>query len=355
MSFSPKNIFLSFIILGGLMFVGAAGFVWWMQQQPFYTPGTLAQRTDLEPIGKTDGYWQVTKDVQLKTFATGKGRNILFIHGGPGMPLQQSAPAFDLLQNDYRINYYDQRGSGGSTHPFIRFPVERDKWSNAQQLESKLGIAQQLADIERVRRLLGDDKLILVGHSNGALLAALYAAEFPDNVDKLVLLTPADILVAPSKNPDLYAVIRENLPKREQKAYDKWLRRYTDTEQIFKDDEATLQTVDAGLIPYVEKAFGKDVFKNQSVLPTDQFGSWQTRAQSFSLGTTHDWRAALANVTADTLIIHGGNDFDPLTVSKQYANAIPKAKVEQIDSAGHFPHINNAQELSSKMRTFLKN
>lgn len=354
MSFSPKNIFLSFIILGGLMFIGASGFVWWMQQQPLFTPGTVAERTDLKPIGKQDGFWQVSKDIKLKTFSTGEGENILFIHGGPGMPLQQSAPAFDLLQDDFRVNYYDQRGTGGSTHPFDRFPAEGDNWSKTQQLESTLGISQQLADIERIRRLLGDDKLILVGHSYGAFLAALYAAEFPENVDKLVLLNPADLLVYPSKNADLFAIIRKSLHKRNQKTYDKWQRRYLDLEQIFKGDEATLQQVDADFTPYFEKVFGKNAFKDLPALPTDQIGSWQTRAQYFSMGMNHDWRDAMKTISAETLIIHGGKDFQPITVSQQYAETIPNAKIQQIDTAGQFPHLTNADELSNKLRAFLK-
>ena len=41
------------------------------------------------------------------------------------------------------------------------------------------------ATIERIRRILGRDRLTLVGHSFGAFLAAMYAAEFPDRVEAL--------------------------------------------------------------------------------------------------------------------------------------------------------------------------
>jgi len=45
-------------------------------------------------------------------------------------------------------------------------------YENMQTLCRKLGLAEQVADIERIRRILGREKLILMGHSFGADLAA---------------------------------------------------------------------------------------------------------------------------------------------------------------------------------------
>ncbi len=55
-----------------------------------------------------------------------------------------------------------------------------------QTLEQTLGISAQVADIERIRRILGEEKLIMVGHSFGGFLASLYAAEFPEHVARMV-------------------------------------------------------------------------------------------------------------------------------------------------------------------------
>lgn len=354
MRVSGKSMLLSLVILGGLLFIVGGSLIWWMMQQPMFKPGTVAQREDLKPVGINGEYWQVTPDVKLKTFSTGEGRNILFIHGGPGIPTMASAPGFDLLSDEYRINYYDQRGVGRSTRPFDRFPAENSTWTNIQLLESTLGISQQLADIERIRQLLGDDQMILIGHSYGALLASLYAAEFPDHIEKLVLLNPADLLVFPSGNKDMFATIRERLPDRDRKAYDKWQRRYLDLGQIFKEDEASLQKLDTDFLPYFIKATG-DTIQDAPPVPQELFGSWHTRAQFFGLGKRHDWSSNLVPITADTLIIHGGKDFQPLAVSQTYAEAIPNAKLEEIPNAAHFPHFNNPEELAEQLRPFLSN
>ncbi len=352
MRVSGKKMLLLLVVLVGLLFAIGGAVVWWMMQQPMFKPGTVAQRTDLTPVGIFDDFWEVAPDVKLKHFSTGEGRNILFIHGGPGIPTMASAPGFDLLSDEYRVNYYDQRGVGRSTRPFDRFPAEDSTWTKIQLLESTLGISQQLADIERIRKLLGDDKLIFMGHSYGALLASLYAAEFPENVDKLVLLNPADLLIFPSGNKGLFENVRELLPERDHKAYDKWQRRYLDLGQVFKEDEASLQQLDADFLPYFIKATG-DTIKGAPPISQDLFGSWYTRAQFFGLGRRHDWSKHMGNITADTLIIHGDKDFQPLAVSEIYEDAIPNAKLERIEEAAHFPHFNNPEKLAGKLRPFL--
>jgi pimeloyl-ACP methyl ester carboxylesterase len=100
-----------------------------------------------------------------------------------------SRPATAILARSYRVHAYDQRGCGRSTRPFTG-PLEGSFYSKLRTVEARLGLAAQIADIERIRRILGRDRFIVVGHSFGALIAALYAAEFPDRVRALVLRSP---------------------------------------------------------------------------------------------------------------------------------------------------------------------
>jgi len=120
------------------------------------------------------------------------------IHGGPGFPPLRSWPALDRLAAKYRFNYYRQRGCGKSTRPVMRFS-SRNFYKNLIILNAALGLGAQIADIERIRRILGQEQLILIGHSFGGFIASLYAAEFPEHVDKLILLAPADVMKMPQK------------------------------------------------------------------------------------------------------------------------------------------------------------
>jgi len=113
------------------------------------------------------------------------GTPILVIHGGPGFPPAGRGRG-SAAGAGYRLIYYHQRGCGLSSRPIKRFSGS-NMYANMQLLNRTLGLPAQVADIERIRRILGVDKIVLMGHSFGAFLAALYAAEFPEHVARVDL------------------------------------------------------------------------------------------------------------------------------------------------------------------------
>jgi proline iminopeptidase len=52
------------------------------------------------------------------------------------------------------VHAYDQRGCGGSTRPF-KLPPAGTFYTKLTTIEAQLGLAAQVSDIERTRRLLG--------------------------------------------------------------------------------------------------------------------------------------------------------------------------------------------------------
>ncbi|MCI0391080.1 MAG: alpha/beta hydrolase [Acidobacteria bacterium] len=223
----------------------AAGVIWYLMGQPLYTPGTVRSgeklRAPLEPPAQPadEHFWKVEPDIQLYHFSTGEGRNVLIVHGGPGIPYLEPWTGLSPLQSRYKFHYYDQRGSGQSSRPVDKF-ASKNYYKNLIELESTLGIGAQIADIERIRRILGDEKLIVVGHSFGAFLASLYAAEFPERVDSLVLIAPAPLLVMPLKDGGLFETVRRQLPADMQADYDAFLGEYLDFQNIFSRSETDL-------------------------------------------------------------------------------------------------------------------
>jgi proline iminopeptidase len=71
-----------------------------------------------------------------------------------------------VLAARYRLLYYHQRGCGLSSHPVKAFSGS-NQYANMRALHQKLGLPAQVADIERVRRLLGVDRLILLATPSG--------------------------------------------------------------------------------------------------------------------------------------------------------------------------------------------
>lgn len=105
---------------------------------------------------------------------------VVALHGGPGVPDVAGllATLGPLTAAGHDIWSYEQRGSGRSS-----------------RLDDPGGytVEAAVADLEQVRRLIGTDKLILLGHSYGAYLAAAYLAAHPDRVEKVILSSPGDL------------------------------------------------------------------------------------------------------------------------------------------------------------------
>ncbi|MHC4141535.1 MAG: alpha/beta fold hydrolase [Planctomycetota bacterium] len=237
-----KKILIVGGVIAGVAVIGCAVLGWWAYlvfTGPLYEPGSLAHAPGLQPPARGDDAttWLVQRGVRLHQFHRGEGRPILFVHGGPGFPIRQPMPWLDALAADYTVHYYDQRGCGLSSRPFDRFE-NPNYYANMKQLEATLGLGAQVADLERIRRLLGEERLILVGHSFGGFLAALYAAEFPQRVEKLVLLAPANMLVMPlPEGDDLFTNARDRLPPDRQVEFDGFLEEYLDFGALFDHDE----------------------------------------------------------------------------------------------------------------------
>ncbi len=106
-------------------------------------------------------------------------RGMVALHGGPGVS-HEALRALDALAGEDRcVVYFDQRGGGGSTGP-------AGPWT----------AADLAADVDAVRAWWGFRQVDVVGHSWGAYLAALYAAEHPRRVASLVYSSPAPLTPA---------------------------------------------------------------------------------------------------------------------------------------------------------------
>ena len=150
--------------------------------------------------------------------------SLLFTEG-PGIPYANAWKGLKPLEEQYAFYYYHQRGAGKSTRP-IDSLISKNYQKNVAFLEGRLGIGAQIADIERIRHFLNEEKLLLVGHSFGGFIAALYAAEFPMRVEKLVLVAPAGMLTPPKKGNNLFDAVRAKLPESDHAQYDSLMKEY---------------------------------------------------------------------------------------------------------------------------------
>ncbi|MFZ5909773.1 MAG: alpha/beta fold hydrolase [Chloroflexota bacterium] len=323
-----------------LVILIAAAFFWFAMTRPLYQPGMVREgknlRAPLTPPTQTGDpdYWQVEPGIQLYHFSQGEGRNVLIVHGGPGRPFRQSLSGLEPLTGGYQFHYYDQRGCGQSTRPFDRFESQ-NMYENMTVLDQTLGLGAQIADIERIRQILGEDRLILIGHSWGGFLASLYAAEFPERVEALVLVSPANTLVMPQPEAesDLFASVRARLPEEKRAEYDAFMKDYFDFNKLFTRSDAELVAMDEKFGEYYLSVV--DIQADEAV-EQGEAGGWMTWGMYVSMGQRHDYRAALRPVTAPVLVIHGADDLQSEAASYLYAEQFPNAQFAVIQDAGHF-------------------
>ncbi len=346
------------IIAGILLVISLIMLVYFVYTmgKPMYEPGMVKNgknlRAPLDPpqqTGEAD-YWQVEKDIKLFHFSSGNGKDILVVHGGPGFPMDKPLAALNGLK--YRFHYYDQRGCGRSTKPFDRF-TGSNYFENMKTLERTLGLGAQVADIERIRRILNVEKLTLVGHSFGAFLAVLYAAEFPERVESLVLVSPATVLVLPSENGDFYGRINELLPENMKKDFKDFQARYFDFKNIFKKSEADLSALNLEFMKYygpAVKAAGMPLPEFRGPVGTN---GWMTFGMFVSMGKTHDYRNALANPSIPALVIHGAKDLQTEKGSREYCGILKNSKFVVMENAGHFGFHDQPAEFSKIVGDFL--
>lgn len=99
------------------------------------------------------------------------GKPVVLLHGGPGAGCSEKMRRFHDPAK-YRIILFDQRGSGRSTpHADL---TDNTTWD-------------LVADIEKLRELLGIERWQVFGGSWGSTLALAYAEKYPDVVTELVL------------------------------------------------------------------------------------------------------------------------------------------------------------------------
>jgi proline iminopeptidase len=351
-----KTLWIILLVVVLMIAAGAGGF-WWMTQQPLYQPGMVSAgknlRAPLIPPAQSAGsdYWQVEPDIHLYHFAQGEGRNVLIVHGGPGMPFREPMAGLVPLTGEYRFHYYDQRGCGLSTRPIDRF-TSQNMYENMTSLDQTLGLGAQIADIERIRQILGEEKLILVGHSWGGFLASLYAAEFPERVEALILISPANMLVMPQPeaDSDLFASVRTRLPESQLAEYDAFMKDYFDFNTLFTYSDAELVARDTKFGEYYISVV--DIPAAEAIEQGEP-GGWMTWGMYVSMGQRHDYRSALKKVTAPVLVIHGADDLQSEAASRLYSDTFPNAQFAIIENASHFAFQQQPEQFAQLVGGFL--
>ena len=117
------------------------------------------------PLNAQAGHSLELPGVTLHYRDLGSGLPLLVINGGPGMSSEGFLPLAGKLAKNNRVILFDQRGTGLSELDVVN--------------DSSVTMDLMVADIEALRRHLGINRWVVMGHSFGGILAYYYASKHP--------------------------------------------------------------------------------------------------------------------------------------------------------------------------------
>jgi proline iminopeptidase len=329
-----------------------------------YEIGTVKERMGAfknpysNSINKQSGYLTMRDSCQIHYFVDGEGEAIIVIHGGPGEPYKKPWEGLRLINQNYSFVYYDQRGCGKSTRCIDKFTS--NKWNVCQtELYKKLGIETSLQDIEEIRKIIGVDKITLIGHSYGGVIAALYAIEFPENIKKLILVSPAPTIRYPlSDEFDYSKMIEKELPINIREEYQQYEKHLWDFNTIVKKTEEELSLQNKHFFYFYDEyhrnvSLSKSVSLIDNLVDKENIGGWLPYAYAWSFPSKFDYRKNLRYIKVPTLIVWGGKDLCQESWVKEYSEYIPHSKAIKINDCSHFLFEDNPNEFSEIVLNFL--
>jgi len=259
---------------------------------------------------------------------------IIIIHGAPGLTQDYLYPYFAHLSENHLVVFYDQRGCGRS---------------RSELTENQINVPNFINDIEAIRKALNADKITLLGHSWGGFLGMKYAIQYPDAVHKLILLD-----TMPASQEEFTEFIVE-VTKRLAPIHDE-LQALEATEIYQSGDPETVEKQ----LKLVFKTYLHDpnnIDKLHFNLTREAFHSG---AKVFALLCDqiflkpYDIFADLPKIKSPTLILHGDNDPISYKMAEHIHQSIPHAQFVKIEHCGHFPFVEQADELFPVIQKFLK-
>ena len=270
-------------------------------------------------------------DIEIACTLIGDGTPLLVLHGAIGLGSTYMR-ALDPWADEIQLIHYDQRGSGNTPLG----DVQRATFSGGVE------------DLEGLRRQLGLDRIQVLGHSAGAYLAALYAAEHPTTTAAAVLLNPGPPLaqelmqqfgkaMSGRRTPDDDA---ERRAIEESTGFGEGRPQALERHQLntfipFFNDRATIERVSLG--------FTEITAANIQQAPQRMMGS---------LGALNPIRT-FAGIQSPTLVVHSELDPIPGEWSRFLAATIPDANFALIAGGSHFPMIENAEQLRNAVVPWL--
>lgn len=241
----------------------------------------------------------------------GSGPNVILLHGLGG---SSQVWQFNIgpLAEKYHVFVPDQIGFGKSDKPLVNYRIRT-----------------YVDFLDQFCKQLKIERPTLIGNSMGGWIAAIYAATYPDRVDKLVLADAAGY--APPKDFDTRAFFGLNPTTREEM---KLLSAKVFYNKAFLSDAAIDQAMAARLGAgdgYTIKSITESIIRGEDYLDN-----------------------IVTKIKSPTLIVWGREDgLVPLSEGERFHKDIAGSTMIVFDQCAHVPNIEKAGEFNAAVIKFL--
>jgi proline iminopeptidase len=298
-------------------------------------------------------YWKLSTGSTIACiYIPGTGNKkpypVIYLHGGPGGHISNNdiEALLPLSEAGFDIYLYDQVGSGRSA-----------RLNNI----AAYTVTRHINDLAEIISKTGAAKVVLMGQSWGAVLAALFTADNPEKVERLICISPGPIYplhtelknaVAPDSlhlKPPYYS------NKDGNNAADTWRSKaitFIATrfhKKLAADEEA--DNFAAYRSSMVNRSTVCDTAN--TVKPEAGSGFYAGLMTLESLGKVKDPRPALQSVNIPVLILKGQCDNQPWGYTNEYLTVFSNHQFSFIPGAGHFIAVEQPALYLQAIKNFL--
>jgi pimeloyl-ACP methyl ester carboxylesterase len=281
----------------------------------------------------------------MESFRTQDGRTLAYRLSGSGPTLvcHPGGPGFssryfgDLagLGGTFTLALLNPRGSEGSDRP-----------ADARAYTTE----DYVADLDEFRAHLGLERMLLLGHSHGGVVAQAYSARHPDRVERVVLASTIARFQAEQEDAMQAAIAAKS------------------DEPWFEDSLAALQAEQAGEwgsdeelaqlglreFPFYFATYGEREREYLQVLDGEIPCGDALKLFNEEVFTTFDLRPELPRISSPALVITGEEDFICGPVSAhEIGAAIDGAQIELLADCGHFVFVEQPERFAAALTSFL--
>lgn len=292
------------------------------------------------------GYVTTSDSARLYYRVVGHGSDtIIAIHGGPGMDLESIYGDFAAaLSPRHVVIFYDQRGGGKS-----ELPTDT----------SRLVAARQVQDLDELRRHFGLQRVTLMAHSYGPLLAASYAIAHPANVNRMVFFGPV-----PPRRGDFWTRYGASVNARltpEQR------RRMSAASRIMTNAKSSPDSVRQACRAYWAEGMRPRLAEPDRTLPLVKSDLCATNPDGIRYGNRvanrvimnsyGDWdlRPQLETLNVPLLVVHGEDESIPMDLVEEWVTSMlpGRATLLRVPRAAHFTYAERPELVWPAVEKFL--